>query len=133
VTEEENREQPVTALVLLRPGSGREITGSSPITAETLQDYLPDPDEAADVARRLRDTGFEVGPVGGISMAVTGPAALFEEFFGTKVAPAPDGGWVFVDSGGATSREVPMSSVPPEVATRVHAVTFEPPAELAGP
>lgn len=130
---DDDREEPLTALVLLRPASGREITGGSAITAETLEDYLPDPEATADVARRLREAGFDVGPLGGVSMALTGPLALFEQFFGTKVEPAPDGGWVFVDSGGETSREVPLAGVPEEVAAGVHAVTFEPPAELAGP
>ena len=54
-------------------------------------------------------------------MAVSGPRAAFEAYFGTGVETAAAGGW---SAQGA--RELP---VPAALADRVHAVTFEPPAE----
>jgi hypothetical protein len=122
----------VTALVLLRPASGREITGRTQITADTLHEYAPDPGEAAEASRALSDAGFQVGGVLGVSVPVTGPRRLFEDYFGVSVQPADEGGWVAVDESGAARRELPVSNAPEPVAARIQAVTFEPPAELAG-
>lgn len=115
----------IVALVVLRPGSGRAITGESQITAENLEQFAPDPGDAEAVARALADAGFSVGPVVGIGMSVSGPRDRFEEYFGVAVADAEDGGWV-VEGGG---RELPLDALPDDVRERVHAVTFEPPAE----
>ena len=57
----------------------------------------------------------------GIAMSISAPRATFEAFFGIRVQDAEEGGWT---AGGA--RELP---VPADLAGRVHAVTFEPPAE----
>ena len=56
--------------------------------------------EAEPVGRALRADGFEVGD-------------------------SPDGGWV-IEGGG---RELPLGALPPELAARIQAVTFEEPAE----
>lgn len=122
----------VTALVLLRPASGREITGETRITADTLHEFAPDPDDAAAAARALAEAGFEPGSMLGVSMPVTGPRRLFEDYFGVRVEPADDGGWIAIDASGTESRELPVSQLPEPVAGRVAAATFEPPAELAG-
>jgi hypothetical protein len=115
----------IVALVVLRPGSGRAITGESQITAETLEQFAPDPGDAEVVARALADAGFGAGPVVGIGMSVTAPRDRFEEFFGIEVAQAEDGGWVVAGGG----RELPLDALPEALRERVHAVTFEPPAE----
>lgn len=133
MTNERDREEPVTALVLLRPASGEQITGRTPITADTLARYAPEPADADRVARGFREAGFEVGPVGGISLAVTAPRALFEDFFGVRVALSPDGGWVLGDEAVGDRRDVPLNRLPQDMAARVLAVTFDEPAELVGP
>ena len=78
----------VVALVLLRPASGRPLTGASRVTAETLEQYAPDPADAESVAGALREQGFEDG-----------------------------------------RRELPLERLPPALADRVAAATFEEPAE----
>ena len=55
-----SREQ-VVALVVLRPASGREITGESIIRADTLEEFAPDPGDASLVARVLADAGSRLG------------------------------------------------------------------------
>ncbi len=109
------------ATVVMRPASGRSLEDAPPITAESLEALRPDPEAVDAVARALREAGFEVGPLVGIAMAVSGPRAAFEAYFGTGVETAAAGGW---SAQGA--RELP---VPAALADRVHAVTFEPPAE----
>lgn len=129
-----DRQQRLHAQVVLRPGSGREITGESIITAETLPHFAPAPDDARLVGRALADGGFEVGPVLGIGMALSGERSRFEDFFQTAVDATDDGGWVAVDAAGTASRELPLTQLPAELRERVHAVSFEPPAEaVMGP
>lgn len=122
--------EPVVALVVLRPASGREITGASQITAETLGAYEPDPADAQVVAAALADEGFEVGPLVGIAMSVAAPRRRFEEVFGVKLTQAHDGGWRVVGEDSAAMRELPVDRLPAEAARRVHAIELEPPAEL---
>jgi len=81
------------------------------------------PEQAEGVARALR-ADFEVGPHLGIAMAITAPRRTFERVFGAKVEDAPDGGWM---AGGR--RELPLGQLPPELASRIDAVTFDEPAE----
>jgi hypothetical protein len=120
----------VVAVVVLEPGSGRRITGDTRITAATVHDYAPDASDAEAVAEALASAGFEVGPLVGIAMSLAGPRSRFEDYFGTRVKDADDGGWLAVDQTGTATREVPLAAVPPPLARRVRAVTFEPPAEL---
>ena len=109
----------IVAMVVLAPASGRAITGE--ITAETLAQFAPDPGDAEHVAGVLAGAGFAVGPLVGISMSISGPRATFERVFGITVDDAAEGGW---EAAGA--RELP---VPDALASRVRAITFEPPAE----
>jgi hypothetical protein len=120
----------VVATVLVKPASGRKLGPSSRITAESLPEFLPDRGEAETVARELAAAGFEVGPLVGIGMSIAGPRELFEQFFGTPITAAEEGGWAIADG---TTRELPLHAVPEEIAERVHAVTFEPPVETATP
>ena len=122
-------DEPVVALVVLRPASGRAITGDSEITAETLPEFAPDPADAEAVVSALADAGFEVGPVVGIAMSVTGPRRRFEDRFGVQLKPADEGGWIAASG----TRSLPVDRLPAAVAGRVHAVELEPPAELTGP
>jgi hypothetical protein len=115
----------IVALVVLRPGSGRAITGESQITAENLEQFAPNPSDAEVVARALADAGFSAGPVVGVAMSVSGPRERFEDFFDVDVADAENGGWVVAGGG----RELPLHALREDVREQVHAVTFEPPAE----
>jgi hypothetical protein len=111
----------IVALVVLAPASGRAITGTAEITAETLAEFAPDPGDVEDVTRVLAGAGFRVGPLVGIAMSISAPRETFEAFFGVPVQDAEEGGWA-----ARGARELP---VPAALGDRVHAVTFEPPAE----
>jgi hypothetical protein len=122
----------ISALVVLRPGSGRELTGATAITAANLADYLPDPDDVKLVRDAFARAGFKVGDPVGIAFSVDAPRSRFERFFATTVGPAEEGGFGAFE-GGTGQRELPLSALPPPVRERVVAATFEPPAELFGP
>jgi hypothetical protein len=114
---------------VLRPASGRAVAGAAPITTESLHEFAPDRGDAEAVARALADAGFEVGPTVGIGMSIAAPRERFEAVFGTAVAEAEDGGWVVPGAG----RSLPLDGLPGAVRERVEAVSFEEPAEAAGP
>lgn len=114
----------LVATVVMRPASGRSLDDAPPITAGTLDAMRPDPAAVAAVTRALTAAGFTVGPLVGIAMAISGPRAAFEAYFGTGVETAAAGGW-----SAAGARELPL---PEALAGTVHAVTFEPPVEPVG-
>ena len=82
------------------------------------------PSEEAEAVARALGADFEVGPHLGIAMAISAPRRTFERVFGVRVEDAPDGGWM---AGGR--RELPLGQLPPELASRIRAVTFDEPAE----
>jgi hypothetical protein len=126
-------EPPVVALVVLRPASGRAITGGAEITAETLDQYTPDPGDAEVVAAALTAEGFDVGPLVGIAMSVAASRRRFEEVFGVRLAEADEGGWRVEGQDAEGMRRLPVDRLGADVARRVHAIELEPPAELMGP
>ena len=119
----------VVALVVLKPASGRTISGDAVLTAQTGPEFAPSPGDVAFVRERLSEAGFEVGPLGGIAMAISAARSRFERYFSNEVAISSDGGWVWKDAGGRETRELPSASVPNDIAGRVQTVTFEEPAE----
>jgi hypothetical protein len=119
----------VVALAVLKPASGKALSPAVRLTAENLASFEPDPAATLEVQRELRKAGFEVGPLVGISMALTGPAELFERFFNTTLDPQADGTWMSVDRRGTRRRELPLAAVPESFSRLLYAMTFEPPAE----
>lgn len=124
------REEPISALVVLPTRSGRAIDGTSVITAENLRDYEFDPENAAAVAAAFEEAGFSVGPAVGISLSISGTPSQFTEFFGTEVAPGGGGGWQAQNAEGEFTTELPTAGLPASLAERITAVAFEPPVEL---
>ena len=112
----------LVATVVMRPASGASLDDAPPITAATLDALRPAGADVEAVTRTLAAAGFRVGPLVGIAMAISGPRDRFEAYFGVGVETAAAGD--VTAAGGA--RELPL---PDAIAARVHAVTFEPPAE----
>jgi len=122
-------EHVLVAQVILRSGSGEEITGQSIITSESLHRFKPDPVDAGLVVRAFADAGFEVGPVLGIGMSLTGSRKLFERYFSVSLQKGRNEEWVVLEPGGHVTRELPSAALPTEVSARTHLVTFEPPTD----
>jgi hypothetical protein len=114
-------DSPLSAQVVLRAASGAPLRGDEPITTENLSRHLPHADEARWVTQAFRDYGFDVGPLVGISFAITAPRELFESTFGVSLKSAPVLG---------ADLELPLASLAPAIAERVTAVTFTQPADL---
>ena len=86
----------------------------------------------AEAVAAFRAAGFDTGYPAGIGFALIASRSTFERFFQTRVRPVEGGGYGAFQ-GDVGQRELPLSALPPDLAPRVVAVTFEPPATLFGP
>jgi len=97
-------DQTLSALVVLRPRG----------------EFAPDPE------RYFNEQGFEVTPRIALSLSIIGPQSLFEKVFGAPLLVEGEGTTTTArtQTGGF---ELPLESLPPEVADEVEAITFTPP------
>lgn len=108
---------PLTAYVIMRPADGSSALGTA-ITSETIASLQPAPEALTAVRATLSTRGFTLGPFVGISFAITGPAPLFQEVFGS-IGPRGD-----------APPELPLDRLDPELQAVVEAVVVEGEAEL---
>jgi hypothetical protein len=104
---------PLSALVVLRPGPGRELGDRGPVTAETIGEYLPSPEAVAAAQAAFAALGFEASAAVGPSFSITALRSRFEQVFGT-----------------ADGLELPLDRLPADVRPLVQAVTFTPPPDF---
>ena len=124
-----DRNERVSAQVLLRSASGRAPDPNQPITAETIATFAPATDAVARVTTYFRSRAFEVGPVVGISFAVTGTVAQFEDVFETTLRRTERKG-IAVAGDDASGLELPLEPLPATVREAIAAVTFTPPPDF---
>ncbi len=118
----------LSALVVLRP-QGDRLTGEEEITAETAAEFEPDPAAAAVAQRFFRDEGFEVTPRVALSFSIIGPQSLFEKVFRGQLTVEGEG--TAMTARTETGKfELPLESLPPEVAGAVQAVAFTRPPDF---
>jgi hypothetical protein len=99
-----------SAQVVLRPASGKRVT--EPITSQNVREIMPSSADAALARRTFEELGFQAGPVVANSFSITGPTALFEKAFKTRLRP--------------DTFELPTHVLPDPIASIVEAVTFTP-------
>lgn len=116
----------VSAQVLIRSASGREVGPEAVVTAETLREFAPAPEDVAAATQGFRALGFETGAFVGISFSITGPAERFEEAFGVRLRRSDRRGIRTADG----SDELPLDGLPDDLAALVTAVTFVPPPDF---
>jgi hypothetical protein len=137
----------VSAQVLVRSASGARVRGDVPITSGNIAEYTPSTSDTEAVRHAFHAAGFIVGPLVGISCSITAPVARFESFFAVTLRVRADGAvQVSRGDGNAAGAEasakgdegddaftLPLSALPADLADRIVAVTFTPPADLHGP
>jgi hypothetical protein len=98
----------VGALVLLRTADGRRPEAAD-LTADRIEGLVPDPQVVERVSAFFPDAGFDVGPVAGLTLPISGPPGAFEATFGVPpVGPA---------------EEYPLDRLPEDVRRWIAAVT----------
>jgi hypothetical protein len=120
----------ISALVIVRSASGRDLRAGEPVTSENIADYTPAPGVGTAVRDWFRQAGFDSGEVVGPTFSITARIEAFEDTFGVAVHPAEGGGFVAAAPDGVHGTyELPLDRLPGGLAELVLAVTFEPPAE----
>ena len=104
----------VSAQVVLRPASGRRVTGA--VTSQNVREVMPSGADAALASGRFEQLGFQVGSLVANSFSITGPTTLFEKVFKTRFRPE--------------TLELPSDALPNEIASIIEAVTLTPPADF---
>lgn len=125
-----DRDQVISAQVLLRSESGKTIAADTIITSETISDYAPSPQDVAWASEVLADRGFDVAELVGISFSITAPASTFEEFFETQLCREEDGGIKATRNDGSLAYEFPLDALPESISNLIVAVTFTPPPDF---
>jgi hypothetical protein len=120
----------ISAIVIVRSASGRDLRSDQPITSENIADYAPAPGVATAARDWFQRAGFDPGDVVGPTFSITASIAAFERTFGVAVHPAERGGFVAAapDSVHGTY-ELPLDVLPADLVALVLAVSFEPPAQ----
>jgi len=120
----------VSALVILRPASGKPIHGRAIITAENVAEFSPEQAAADAAAETFRARGFEVGPVVGVSFSITAPVRVFEDFFGFPLLSAKHTAIDFLVEEKVLAKEISGQKLPRGVRDWVQAVAFSPPPDF---
>lgn len=125
-----SKESIVSAQVILRPASGRGISGEVVISASNVAEFAPSPSAVSSVAAEFRSKGFDVGPVVGVSFSVTGTIRTFEECFGMRIRLGKDHAYEFVAKNKAVGHELSGERLPEVLRKSVHAVAFPLPPDF---
>lgn len=124
------RESIVSAQVILRSAKGLAINGKVAISAGNVAEFAPSPSAVSSITTEFRSKGFEIGPVVGISFAVTGTIRAFEEFFGVRIRLGKDHAYEFVARHKTVGHELSGEELPEVLRKFVHAVVFPPPPDF---
>lgn len=124
------KQQIVSAQVLLRAASGRPLDRNALITSETLADYAPSANTVATATETFAAMGFTVGYFVGIGFSITATIETFERILQIKLSVVEGGGVEAVREDGSASYEIPLDAIPRPIADLVDAVTFTPPPDF---
>ena len=119
-----DRNEIISAQVMLLPASGKKIGPDTQITAENIEEFAPPPDAYLIASGAFRSIGFEIGPLVGVTFSITAPAGTFENMFKADLQRSVKGGVECI--GG--DLEFPLDHLPDNVRKIIQTVTFtEPP------
>jgi len=119
-------EEIVSAQVVLAAPGGARPGPQTRITSENIHEWTPSADNIRRVSDYLRGKGFQVGQLVGNSMSITGPTALFESTFDTKLRKTRGGGLQFQDGGD----ELAAEKIPASLRDVIASITFPPPPDF---
>lgn len=120
----------ISAIVVLHSKSGKQASGSAVITAETLQEYQPDPASVLQAQTQFHTLGFQVSPLVGISFSITAAQSVFERTFRVTLQRNERGGVEVVNKNRSAGYELPLNKLPRELQGLISAVTFSPPPDF---
>jgi hypothetical protein len=119
----------ISAQVILRPASGKSVTGQDAITSENIRDYMPSTETFTEAAQGFQAAGFEVSAEGPTGFSITAPAETFEKVFNTRLR-SDEGGVKSVRKDESADFELSLRGLPREISRHVEAVSFTPPPDF---
>ncbi|HEX8921612.1 MAG TPA: hypothetical protein VF766_09055 [Pyrinomonadaceae bacterium] len=124
------KEKTISAQVILRPASGKSVTGQEAITSENVRDYMPSPESFQAVAAEFAAAGFEVSAAGPTGFSITASESAFEKFFDTRLQTTEKRGVEALGKDKSTGYELPLRGLPKALSHYIEAVTFTPPPDF---
>lgn len=118
----------VSAQVVLK-GADRSVSGEN-ITSENVGRSMPAEDDLRRATKHFKDLGFKVEHPFANSFSISGPTALFEKVFKTKLSEEGKGGLKAKHASGSKSFELPMTGLPNDVEKLLDTVTFSEPPDF---
>lgn len=122
-----NENEIISAQVILRPSSGKEIGSNTIITSENIQDFQPSQSITAMVLNKFEQYGFQVGQMVGNSFSITAPASSFQKLFHMQMQKGSSGEIEIKQEDGSWDYKLSVDSLPQEIADKIIAITFTPP------
>jgi hypothetical protein len=120
----------ISAQVILVGRNQNKIGGQTDITSDNISDYSPNENTISELNKIFSDKGFEVGGMVGISISVTAPREVFEEFLEVKIYKEKDGSFGFVSKGKKLGRELKNKFLPGIIKDKVLTITFTKPPDF---
>lgn len=124
------KEQMMSAQVLLPAASGKPIDRETIITSENIQDFVPSLETVARAREAFAAAGFDVGENVGISFSISATVSTFEQVFETSLRQDDQGGVAALQDDGSVRYELPLGGLPELLSNLVVAVTFSPPPDF---
>lgn len=122
-----DKQQFISAQVVLRSASGKVADGKAVITSQTIKDYAPSAEVANSVRQGFVAAGFQGGALAGNSFSITAPVSTFERVFHTQLRPQEQGSVEAVKDDGSGTYELSLHWLPATMSQHIIAVTFTPP------
>ncbi|HDZ27116.1 MAG TPA: hypothetical protein ENH65_11480 [Candidatus Aminicenantes bacterium] len=120
----------ISAQVILRPTSGRNITPETLITAENISQYAPSQESVNETSRMFSSLGFEIGTMVGISFSITAQVRTFVDVLKVRLRLTDRGGIECLGDDDTGRLELPITNLPRKLALHLHAVTFTAPPDF---
>ena len=120
----------LSALVVLRPADGRDISGSERIASDNVAGYAPAPDAVREAQAFFEARGFDVFPPFALTFSIAGSQPLFEETFGQEIEVATSAGVIRSAAAEGGELEMRLDLLPDRISQVVQTVTFEPPPDF---
>jgi subtilase family serine protease len=120
----------ISVEVLLRSASVSVIKENNQITSKNIHEYLPAAETVDSITRFFRQKGFEVFPLGGISLTIAGTIEQFSELFDTNIVVDEAKGVLGIHESEESSHLLPLAQLPKYIQEQIVAVTFVPPPDF---
>ena len=121
-----DKNEVISAQVLLQSASGKKLGANTLITAENIEDFSPPTDAYPVVSNLFRSKDFEVGPLVGPTFSITASVNKFEALFKVDLQRGEKDAIECVGGG----LEILLDNLPADARKIIQTVTFSEPPDF---